>query len=96
MLWGGASTPAFVQADNVGDLTDRDSLSGDASLWYGTGLVFPPNWDRYELDVDTDGDGTVDVTYTDSGAPVTCERLSVRLPSGRSALAGCCQKKPRS
>ena len=69
VLWGGASTPAFVQADNVGDLTDRDSLSGGSSLWYGTGLVFPPNWDRYELDVDTDGDGVVDITYTDSGAP---------------------------
>jgi len=67
----GTATPAFVAADNAGDLLDRDDLSGDTSLWYSTGLVFPPTWDRYELDVDLDGDGTVDITYTDSGAPGT-------------------------
>ena len=29
--------------------------------------MFPPQWLRYEMQVDTDGDGNVDVTYTDSG-----------------------------
>lgn len=71
VAFGGTAFPAFVLGDNSGSLTDRDDLSGDASLWYGTGLVFPPTWERYELDVDTDGDGVVDITYTDSGEPGT-------------------------
>lgn len=69
--FGGQATPAFVSGENDGDLEDRDDRSGDSSLWYTTGLVFPPTWDRYELDVDIDGDGVVDITYTDSGAPGT-------------------------
>ncbi|MEC9048735.1 MAG: Ig-like domain-containing protein [Planctomycetota bacterium] len=71
VAFGGTAFPAFVAGENSGGLTDRDNLSGDASLWYGTGLVFPPTWERYELDVDTDGDGVVDITYTDSGEPGT-------------------------
>jgi hypothetical protein len=67
----GTGTPAFSVANNVGPLADRDPVSGDTSVWRGTGLVFPPTWLRYELDVDTDGNGTIDVTYTDSGAPGT-------------------------
>ncbi|HIE70413.1 MAG TPA: hypothetical protein EYP98_09630 [Planctomycetes bacterium] len=69
--FGGTSQPAYVASENAGLLTDRDDLSGDTSLWYSTGLVFPPTWDRYELDVDLDGDGTIDITYTDSGVPGT-------------------------
>jgi hypothetical protein len=67
VAFGGTSTPAFNQAQNVGPLSDRDGLSGDTSRWRGAGFVFPPTWDRYELDVDTDGDGTIDVTFTDGG-----------------------------
>lgn len=70
--WAGSAScvPPFVQADNTGVLTDRDGLSGDQSKWRGTGLIFPPTWLRYELDVDPLGDGNI-VTYTDSGDPGT-------------------------
>ena len=81
VAFGGASFPTFVQGENSGDLTDRDVFSGDASLWYGTSLVFPPTWERYEIDVDTDGDGTVDVTYTDSGEPGT-QKAYETVPTG--------------
>jgi len=77
---GGTSFPAYTAADNSGPLNDRDDLSGDSSLWYSTGLVFPPTWERYELDVDTDGDGVVDVTYTDSGEPGTVKAFEVGGP----------------
>ena len=69
--FGGTSTPAYVPATMSGNLTDRDDLSGDSSLWYTTGLVFPPTWNFYELDVDLDGNGTIDITYTGSGLPGT-------------------------
>ncbi len=51
---------------NTGPLTDRDALSGDRSTWRGTSTILPPTWLYYELDVDTDGDGIVDITYTDN------------------------------
>ena len=41
VAFGGTSTPAFNAATMGGDLTDRDDKSGDTSLWYTTGLVFP-------------------------------------------------------
>ena len=63
--------PAYVSTAHAGNLTDRDALSGQTSLWYGSNQVFPPAWLHYELDVDTDGDGTIDITYTDTGAPGT-------------------------
>ena len=66
--FGGTSIPVFNSATMSGELTDRDGLSGDTSLFYTTGLVFPPAWGFYELDVDFDGDGIVDQTYDDSGA----------------------------
>jgi hypothetical protein len=44
---------------------DRDSASGCRSTWRSTGFVFPPEWLRYELQVDIDGDGTVDRVYSD-------------------------------
>lgn len=80
VAFGGTSFPSFVNGENSGPLTDRDDLSGDASLWYATGLVFPPTWERYELDVDTDGDGVVDITYTDSGAAGTQKAFEVGGP----------------
>jgi hypothetical protein len=67
----GTTVPTFDPAQNVGTLTDRDAASGDLSKWRGFNQVFPPTWLRYELDVDTNGDGTVDVTFTDSGEPGT-------------------------
>lgn len=69
--FSGTSVPAFSAATNSGTLTDRDDISGDISTWRGTGLLFPPTWLRYELDVDLYGDGSQIVTYTDSGAPGT-------------------------
>ncbi len=68
---GGTTVPAFNQSVHQGPLTDRDPFSGQTSLWRSSGRIFPPQWLRYELDVDTDGNGTVDVTYTDSGDPGT-------------------------
>lgn len=64
-------TPAYVAGTNGGTLTDRDTVTGGLSKWRAAGTFFPPTWLRYELDVDTDGDGTIDITYTDSGAPGT-------------------------
>jgi len=66
------STPqAYNAAINSGPLLDRDDLTGCTSLWYGTGQIFPPAWLHYELDVDLDGDGQIDVTYEDTGNPGT-------------------------
>ena len=62
----GISVPAFVAGSNDGSLADRDSTTGDLTTWYATNVIFPPTWLRYELDVDQDGDGTIDITYTDS------------------------------
>ncbi|MBL8722668.1 MAG: Ig-like domain-containing protein [Planctomycetes bacterium] len=61
------SVPAYNASLNNGPLTDRDSYTASASLWRSSNRVFPPQWLRYEMQVDTDGDGNVDVTYTDSG-----------------------------
>jgi len=69
--FAGTSTPVFAANEQSGDLVDRDDRSGDSSLWYATGLVSPAIWSHYELDVDIDGDGVVDVTYTDTGAAGT-------------------------
>lgn len=71
VTFGGTGTPAYVPATNSGPLNDRDPVVGCLSTWRGTNLIFPPTWLRYELDVDTDGDGVVDVTYTDTGAAGT-------------------------
>lgn len=70
---GSVSTvPAYNPATNSGALTDRDDRSGDVSTWIGTGQIFPPTWQYYELDVDPDGAGPLaTVTYTDTGAAGT-------------------------
>ena len=57
-----------ITPDNVAPLSDRDDASGSMSLWRGSGLVFPPTWVRYELEVDTDGNGTVDLIYSDDAS----------------------------
>jgi hypothetical protein len=64
---GVSCVPTYNAGNNAGTLTDRDTFSGCRSLWRGTNLIFPPQWLRYELEVDTDGNGTTDVIFTDSG-----------------------------
>lgn len=64
-----SSVPAFVPADNVGPLLDRDDASGDVSKWRATGLFFPPTWLRYELDVEINGDGVI-TTFSDAAGQV--------------------------
>ncbi len=63
----GANVPAYDAGRNSALLrdVDRDIASGCRSTWRSTGFVFPPEWIRYELQVDVDGDGTVDRTYSD-------------------------------
>jgi hypothetical protein len=94
------SVPAYNPALNSGALADRDAYTGSASVWHPTQRILPPQWSHYELEVDTDGNGTVDVTYTDSGAagtqraddplgPVTLRCQAARLLSGtRTPLPG--------
>ncbi len=74
------SVPTYDPSLNSAVLTDRDTFSGCQSKWYGTGQVFPPAWLSYELDVDTNGDGIVDITYTDTGDPGTQAANSPSLP----------------
>jgi hypothetical protein len=73
VTWNGlaACVPTFDPQVHTGSLNDRDGASGDVSRWRATGQLFAPTWLGYELDVDTDGDTIVDITYTDSGAPGT-------------------------
>jgi hypothetical protein len=61
----GTVVPAFNAANNIGPLLDRDTASGDVSTWRASGVFFPPTWEKYELDVDFDGNGTIDQTYSD-------------------------------
>jgi hypothetical protein len=62
-----SNVPAFNASRNAGALRDidRDTASGCRSQWRSTGFVFPPEWIRYEMQVDVDGDGTVDRVYSD-------------------------------
>jgi hypothetical protein len=69
--FGGTCFPAYTPAVHAGTLTDRDARTGCASLWRATNWLTVPHWHHYELDVDSDGNGTVDVTYTDTGAAGT-------------------------
>lgn len=57
--------PTFDPAVNQGALADRDARVGCASLFRGSGLVFPPTWERYELEVDVNGDGSDVRIYSD-------------------------------
>ncbi len=66
-----ANVPTYNSSVHSGTLTDSDPYSGQTSVWRSSGRIFPPQWLRYELDVDTDGNGTVDITYTDTGEPGT-------------------------
>lgn len=87
---GAAShVPSYDPAQNAGPLTDRDAYTGSASRWRALGRILPPSWSHYELDVDVDGNGTVDITYDDTGAPGTQPAndplgpVTVRFQAGR-------------
>jgi hypothetical protein len=62
------NVPPFDPSVHAGTLTDRDTATGCRSLWRSTGLVFPPQWLRYELHVDVDGDGIVDQIFSDDAS----------------------------
>lgn len=74
------NVPAYSPAANSGTLTDRDAFVGQGSLWYSAGPGLFPTWSRYELDFDANGDGFVDITYTDSGAAGTLPAKSPTTP----------------
>ena len=65
-----ANVPPFNASRNAATLpaTERDTASGARSLWRSTGFVFPPEWLRYEMEVDVDGDGVTDRLYSDDPA----------------------------
>ncbi|MGE3174580.1 MAG: Ig-like domain-containing protein [Planctomycetota bacterium] len=62
---GGPHVPAFDPLRHAASLVARDDVSGQRSKWIATGSAFPPQWLHYELAVDLDGDGAVDVVYSD-------------------------------
>ena len=79
VVFTGVGVPPYNPGIASRDLEDRDSASGCTSTWRGPGLIFPPTWLRYELDVDEDGNGTIETVYTDSGEPGT---LKANDPNG--------------
>jgi hypothetical protein len=60
--WTGTVQPAATSV-NVGELTEQDPVSGVQSQWYLTGALFPPIYDRYEIEATVDG---VPITYNDA------------------------------
>jgi hypothetical protein len=60
-----ANVPAYNPGANNGTLIDRDTQSGSRALWRSSGAAFPPQWVRYEMQVDLDGDGVVDQLFSD-------------------------------
>jgi hypothetical protein len=69
--------PTADPVRHTGTLTDSDARVGCESEWRGTGRIFPPEWLRYVLEVDINGDGTVDQVYTDDA--------NYTLPAGSTA-----------
>jgi len=65
-LINAGNTVPTATGSNVGQLVDRDDFVGDISKWYGTQLVFPPTYQRYEMEVDF-GNGIIQ-TYSDDPA----------------------------
>ncbi len=77
-----AAIPAYQSSTMSGPLNDRDSQTGSRSTWYGTARIFPPDWLYYRLEVDLDGNGTVDAVFSDDpaqGAPANSPTGPVRI-----------------
>jgi hypothetical protein len=68
VVFTGAGTPAFSAAANVGALVDQDPRSGSRSGFYLLPTTVEPTFLRYEVRVDTDGDGIVDAVLSDDPA----------------------------
>lgn len=62
---GMTSTPLLDPTRHQGPLTDRDGRAGFRSTWRGFVFTGAPQWVRYVLEVDRDGDGTIDAIYSD-------------------------------
>lgn len=99
----GTGVPAYVAGTHSAPLLDRDNVTAQISKWRASTSFFPPTWLRYELDVDLDDDGIVDVVYTDSGAgqlandpagPVTIQFQGAVLNSAGTAPAAGQAAKP--
>ncbi|MCY2957946.1 MAG: Ig-like domain-containing protein [Planctomycetota bacterium] len=52
----GAMIPVYSASTNLGELVDRDAFVGCASTYRNSSLVFPPDWLRYELVVELNGE----------------------------------------
>jgi hypothetical protein len=62
--WVGPSNPPAA-LENVGELTERDAVTAVRSRWYQTGEIFPPTFDRYEIEAVVDGHA---MTFSDDPA----------------------------
>jgi hypothetical protein len=62
-----ANIPALVPARHIATLraVDSDATSGCRSLWRHAGVMLAPDWLRYEVEIDLDGNGSVDRIYSD-------------------------------
>jgi hypothetical protein len=79
---GVGMVPPFDPSINVGALNDRDDTVGQASTWYSTARIFPPEWLRYEIEVDVDGTGTNIQIFSDDpavGPPANSASNPVRI-----------------
>ena len=74
---GATFTPNLDPARNVGQLTDTDDVVGCTSTWRSIGRIFPPEWVRFVMEIDSTGNGVVDQVYTDDP--------SYSLPTGSTA-----------
>jgi hypothetical protein len=86
-----ASMQPAATADNIGVLTERDDVVGCRSRFYSTGLIFGPEFARYEIVAVVDGvptifsdDPTVSTVAAGPGAPVRAlfQAASLDLTTG--------------
>ncbi len=71
-----------VEPQMVGDLTDTDSTSGFITKWYTTRLIFPPNYVRYEIDAEVNGQTVI---YSDD--PTLVGSRYAKLGAGEAISA---------
>ena len=60
-----AHVPAYNPAQNLGALSDADLQSGVRSTWRKVEFSGAPQWLRYVLELDLNGDGVTDSIYSD-------------------------------